>query len=229
MTFAFLRKHSFKLIIATTVLTIALVAGFLWKSRYDVCLPNQPYPCAIVEGRTVHLVPSGIKFNVPQSWLDWQARFHNNFHLTRWQLYEVKTGFGEWDSEYAQVANAVLPFELCAVHAGDEGWGLSGVSFGDLQLRVYVADWALADLKNRIATGGLDQANLVAKNARLSSSTYDSWQRDAISYEVFYGDYGGTAHVDFYSQSRSGKTVVFVFMYAQQHTDDINQILESLA
>ena len=227
MALTFLRNHAFKLAIALLTLTIGLIVAALWKSHYDVCSPNQSLPCSTLEGRIVQLVPSGVRFDVPQAWMDWQAQFHNNFHLTRWQLYQVKSGFGEWDSEYAQVTNAVLPFEMCAAHAGDEGWGFEGVSFDDLQLRVYVGDWALADLKHRIATDGLNQANRAAKNARSSSTVRDSWQVDAISYEVFYGDYGGAAHVDFYSRVREGKTVVFVFMYAREHVDDIDQILRS--
>jgi hypothetical protein len=165
---------------------------------------------------------------VPQAWLDWQGEFHNNFHLTRWQLHKVRRGFSEWDSEYAQVTNAVLPFEMCAVHAGDDGWGFSGSSFIGLQMRVYVGDWIPADLRNKVGTDGLAVANRVAKNGRTAAGTQAEWQRDTISYEVFYGDYGGTANVDFYSRARAGKTVVFVFMYAQEHADTIKHILESV-
>jgi hypothetical protein len=225
----FLRNHAFKFAIVLLTLTIGLLVAALCKSHYDVCSPNKSLPCSTLEGRSVHLVPSGLRFDVPRAWLDWQVNSHNNFHLTRWQLYKVKSGFGEWDSEYAQVTNAVLPFEMCAVHAGGEGWGFGGVSFDDLQLRVYVGNWVLADLKHRIATDGLNQANRVAKHARSSSAIHDSWQLDAISCEVFYGDYGGTAHVDFYSRVHEGKTVVFVFMYALEHVDDIDQILGSFA
>jgi hypothetical protein len=63
----------------------------------------------------------------------------------------------------------------------------------------------------------------VAKNARTAAGEQGEWQRDTISYEVFYGDYGGRANVDFYSRAREGKTVVFVFMYARDHADKINQ------
>jgi hypothetical protein len=47
----------------------------------------------------------------------------------------VRVGHGEWDSEYASVVNASLPFEDCAAHVGGEGWGWQGLSFGDLQVR----------------------------------------------------------------------------------------------
>jgi len=89
----------------------------------------------------IEVVPLGVSFRIPQRWLDWDKGFHNNLHLTEEELAAVKTGDdADWDPEYAIVVNAVLPFERCAIHAGAEGWGRRGVSYGDLQMRVYVLD-----------------------------------------------------------------------------------------
>jgi hypothetical protein len=62
------RKHSWKLTAALITLFAALSAGILWKSHHDVCLPNHSSPCSMLDGRTVHLVPSEVEFDVPQGW-----------------------------------------------------------------------------------------------------------------------------------------------------------------
>jgi len=74
------------------------------------------------EGQKIILHPSGVTLNVPQQWLEWDERFHNNFHLTRDELEKVHNGEGQWDTEYAKVVNAALPFTDCAAHVGGEGW-----------------------------------------------------------------------------------------------------------
>ena len=221
------KKYRFKFAIALLTLVVGVSIFYLFKFRYDTCLPEQTLPCSVLAGNTIRLPQSNTKFNVPQNWLEWQSNSHNNFHLTRWQLYWVKTGFWEWDSEYAQVTNAVLPFENCAAHLGGEGWDLNGVSFGDLQMRAYAGNWNLANVRERVAQQGLNQARKVGKEAQFSSDARGDWQRDSISYNVFYGDYGGKAQIDFYSRATNGKTVTLVFMYASENTEEINQVLDS--
>lgn len=219
------KRYGFKFAIALLTLAVGVIGFYLFKLRYDVCLPEQTSPCAVLQENRISLPQSKVKFEVPHKWLEWQAQFGNNFHLTRWQLYRVETGGGEWDSEYAQVTNAVLPFENCAVHAGGEGWGLRAVSFADLQMRAYTGNWELMEVRQRVLDQGLPEAKTVGGDALFSSAMRGDWQRDSISYNLFYGDYGGTAHVDFYSRRIDGKTVVLVFMY--ESTDEVDQILDS--
>jgi len=118
------------------------------------------------QGRTIQLHPSNITFQVPQSWLEWDSEFHNNFHLTHRQLRSVRVGHGEWDSEYASVVNASLPFEDCAAHVGGEGWGWQGVSFGDLQVRTYVTSLSEVEVLARIKSQGFETAQRVAQRIR---------------------------------------------------------------
>jgi hypothetical protein len=61
----------------------------------------------------------------------------------------------DWDPEYAIVVNAVLPFERCALHAGGEGWGREGVSYADLQMRVYVLDEVLEKVEAKVGAVGV--------------------------------------------------------------------------
>ncbi len=118
---------------------------------------------AIRQGRTIKLHPSNITFQVPQSWVEWDSQFHNNFHLTHRELRSVRIGHGEWDSEYASVVNASLPFEECAAHVGGEGWGWQGVSFGDLQVRAYVTSLSEDEVLERVKSQGFGAAQSIAE------------------------------------------------------------------
>jgi hypothetical protein len=150
------------------------------------------------DGRTVHLHPSDVTFQIPRDWLEWESRFHNNFHLTHRELREVRVGSGEWDSEYGSVVNAAMPFEHCAAHVGGEGWGSQGVSFGDLQLRAYITDLSTRDILAHVQGPGLSTAKGIAASeggwvggrANFSVTADKSWQHATIDYPLWYGDYG---------------------------------------
>ncbi|HTS34609.1 MAG TPA: hypothetical protein VMH04_02995 [Candidatus Solibacter sp.] len=69
------------------------------------------------------------------------------------------------------------------------------------------------------------------RNASLTKSREKEWDRLLIAYDVWYGDYGGKANVDFYVTEAGGKTVVLVFMYASVNNNAsvVQQILESFS
>lgn len=172
-------------------------------------------------GQTIQLHPSGITFQVPQDWLEWDAQFHNNFHLSHRELRSVRIGHGEWDSEYGSVVNASLPFEHCAAHVGGEGWGWQGVSFGDLQVRAYVTSLSAEDVLLRVKMQGFRAAENIAEGqdgfaaggkALFSASTEQGWQQATIAYPLWYGDYGGTAPIDFYVRNAGRYRLGLVFM-----------------
>ena len=173
------------------------------------------------QDRTIQLHPSNITFQVPQSWLEWDSEFHDNFHLTHRQLRSVRVGHGEWDSEYASVVNASLPFEDCAAHVGGEGWGWQGVSFGDLQVRAYVTSLSENEVLARVKSQGFETAQSIAERqsgfgaghqATFSASAEQQWQHAKISYPLWYGDYGGTAPIDFYVRDTGSYRLVIVLM-----------------
>ena len=176
---------------------------------------------ATLQGRTIKLHPSNITFRVPQSWVEWDSEFHNNFHLTHRELRSVRIGHGESDSEYASVVNASLPFEECAAHVGGEGWGWQGVSFGDLQARAYVTSLSGDEVLARVKSQGFGVARSIAERptgfdarheALFSASTEQQWQHAKISYPLWYGDYGGTAPIDFYVRDAGHYRLVIVLM-----------------
>ena len=151
---------------------------------------------AVLHGRTIEIRPEGASFEISQDWLDWQAEFHNSIHLSPAELAKVRVGAGEWDMEYAEIVNALLPFGSCLAHAGGEGWGKSAVSYGDVQMRAYIVEMSPEQIIKRMAKEGPSQAFRYSKKVSLSRSEFKKWQRVTLSYDLWYSDYGGTANVD---------------------------------
>lgn len=214
--------------IATTiglVLTVAIhpVAG---EPR-----PTATKSSATRDQRDIRLEPSGVTFRIPEVWLEWHRQFGNNLHLTREKLEKVKDGGGEWDTEYAAVVNAAIPFDRCSVHVGSEGWGKDGVSFGDLQMRAYVVPETPEKVATAIAKSALVAAGKYDKRAQADNGRTGNWHRATVKYGLWYGDYGGTAVVDVYARPIGKETAVFAFMYAESrdHADAIADILKSVA
>jgi hypothetical protein len=187
-------------------------------------------PFATREGTSIVLQPSGIRFSVPQDWVDWYKKRGNNFHLTAEELDRVGHGAGEWDDEYARVCNAIFPFDRCAAHVGEEGWGKEGVSYGDLQVRVYDLESPLKTVEEDIARKSTDDiGQLICGTVRVQKGDEQGWCQIVFSYRRFYYDYSDTAYVDIRLKQVDRKTIGLVFMYTSgQSQDVINDILHSL-
>ena len=147
-------------------------------------------------------------------------------------LDSVRVGQGEWDTEYAKVVNAVLPFRDCAAHVGGEGWGKNGVAWSDVQLRAYQTSLTEDQVHQSASTAGLRSARKFSKDATLLPFvTEEPWRRTTIKYSLFYGDYGGVARIDFYTRTEKGQTIVLVFMYCDSDRsramDQVGSILKS--
>jgi hypothetical protein len=219
-----------------------LTSGVLAVALLCSCYRASPQPreqrYATRNGQNVILHPSGVTFRVPQQWLEWHDKFHNNLHLTREQLDKVEDGGGEWDTEYGQVVNAALPFADCAAHVGGEGWGLEGVSFGDVQLRAYVTELNPQEIFTRIHGAALNVARRVSRfaptvlqNLATDVSVTDGeegpWRKAVIQYPLWYGDYGGVARIRFYVASIKGGTLALVFMGGEDQ--EVQSVLHSVS
>jgi hypothetical protein len=169
-------------------------------------------PSATREGTTITLTPSQLTFRIPKEWVGWYREFGNNFHLTRDELDKVENADSEWDTEYARVCNAVLPFSRCAAHIGEEGWGRESHSFGDLQVRVFDLTEPLEDVERRVDAEGVNEVErITGKRPAPEHESKGEWKAAKLSYFRFYIDYGATAHVDFRLRRFGERTIVFVF------------------
>jgi hypothetical protein len=210
-------KPRIALVLALGILTAVLRAA---GDEPDLA-PEEP--SATIQNRSIQLKPSGAEFQIPESWLKWHAEFKNNLHLSRRELEKVKNGAGEWDKEYAEIVNSVLPFSKCAAHVGDEGWGAQAVSWIDLQVRVYIVDMTPEQVVSKASKEGVAIASKRSKDVSMTASKQKEWRRATVSYSLWYGDYGGKAKIDFYARAFGKQTAVLVFMHARgdQPIDDI--------
>ena len=166
-------------------------------------------PSSTRDEALVMTVGPGPRFEVPAKWLTWHAEHANNMHLSRPELEAVREGAGDWDTEYAQVLASVLDFDRCSAHVGGEGWGGGAVSYGDLQLRVYVLDELPTDVLERLDStlmGG------IVKDITLEMG--EPWTRALLHWDNWYGDYGGAAFLDLRLRRFETATVVLAGMYA---------------
>jgi hypothetical protein len=186
--------------------------------------------CSTRQGSTITLHPETATFRLNDTMVNWFAGFKNNLHLTREELTKVEQGAGDWDTEYGMVCNAVLPFSRCCAHVGEDGWGKDGVSFADLQVRVYVLEQKLTELGKQIEEGGTSKVREITKKPpKIAVNGAGTWKGWDFAYDRWYGDYGATAHVDFRARQFDRYTVVFVFMYTNYFSQEakIRSMLES--
>jgi hypothetical protein len=176
------------------------------------------------QGATILIQPSGASLQVPQNWVLYQ---------TGQEIESVKKGKGEWQTEYAEVLNAALPFTACSLHAGEYRW--SSPSVGSLQMRAYVLGSPLDQIQRRILGKGFSAAkHLPAKsihNASVSETKVGQWHRILIAYDAWYGDYGGKANLEFYLTAQKNWTLVLVFLngVSGANASEAEQILRSFS
>lgn len=131
------------------------------------------------------------------------------------------------------VVNGALPFEACSVQVGTYLW--NAPTFEGVTVRGYSPGSTANETEKHIASRALSMAqHLSRKTVRdvsLTRSHQKQWDRLLITYNVWYGDYGGRANVDFYVTEADGKTVVLVFMYAdiKDNGSVVQQIIESFS
>ncbi|HNG93911.1 MAG TPA: hypothetical protein PLB32_14015 [Acidobacteriota bacterium] len=182
-----------------------------------------------MSGRQIQILPAGEKFLIPSSWVDWHNKFQNNVHLSRAEIYATQNGIGEWDSEYSKVVNSVLPIADCIGQLGGEGWGWSGVSYTDVQLKVFNSKLNPAELQTLCSTKALSVARSLSSNATFQTQTVNTWQKSVIQFDLWFQDYGGTATVEFWIQSAKTGSLIFVFMHANgPECEEVSEILSSM-
>jgi len=189
-----------------------------WPAR-----PGEPAAAASrVQVNQDHFVIPEAKasFTIPQKWLNY-SRF---FKVNSVQLATLnKPATHEWDSTYGPVVDAVLPLADCLLHIGNDGWDSEAVVWSDVQMRAYLTDTKPDDLKKSLETKGT-QAAVASKGMAgvrgrgvIKTDLQDEgpWKVNRISFDLWYGDYGGNANVFFYSRPSGAKTLVLVFMMVE--------------
>ncbi len=75
----------------------------------------------------------------------------------------------------------------------------------------------------------MKEGQTIDSDAAHQKGLQGSWHQVRFSNQLWYSDYGGTAHVDVRLRKHRDGVVAFVFMYAaERHLETIEQILRSI-
>lgn len=182
-------------------------------------------------GTTITVIPNSASFEIPESWLDdkpspWDH--DKNLFLTLDDLNLVNRIDNEtngFDSEDAEVFNAVIDWPYCAVHFGDKGWG-NGL-WNDLQGRLCFTSISEQELASKVENAGLRKALSVFERAELKTHSKGNWKVstlevvDAPSHFILF------KKIEFFYRRCGDTTVVFAFLYASDFNTEIDGILSS--
>ncbi|MEO8000141.1 MAG: hypothetical protein ABI852_22010 [Gemmatimonadaceae bacterium] len=174
-------------------------------------------------GDALQLSSVGMQLSVPAAWLgrkanppsglcdDYPSGTVEERVLTRRDQFTVlPSPTGEWKKEFAAVVDSVLPFSALVAHLGGDPW--SG-SCGAVQMRIYVGDTSITMTTTRMDIAAQVADRYFRSTVEPPVTTLAGWEQRRISWNAFYGDYGGDATVDFLTRRESNRTVVLVFMF----------------
>jgi nickel-dependent lactate racemase len=91
----------------------------------------------------------------------------------------------------------------------------------DIQVRAYAINEPRKQVEERVAAAGLPEARRMAGGyASAREAEEGSWKNIAITFDLHYRDYGGTAVVDCWLREVGAKTFVFVFFHTEGDGDE---------
>lgn len=187
-------------------------------------------PTASLVGNKVTVEPYGATFEFPLAWLSEEEKHRNpvgyreNLYISWKELDQMHVINGD-NAADAQIMNAILPFELCAVHVGSKGWG--NYLTNDLYARMYVLDGSVNDFEKLLETRGLQRAQAVYKTAKLKTVQNQHWRGRVMSVFKAEGHTLLFKDLSFYYQGFENKTVVFVFIHQSGWEEAMSGILNS--
>lgn len=193
----------------------------------SVAPPAKDEPPFSPDGVVVRVPSLGLTFTVPH------AQAGELYEGAR--LAELRNCGGEWDKEFAEVADAALPFDALVAHVGSEPM-CEGAVFTDIHVRAYVVPGSAAEVTAKIRRDGGAKAKTFSQakpaGRRLGGEendprwkprkSYPGFTHVDLSYPRFYGDYGGVAHVDFFAKAHGDKTLVMVIMSTRSPVEEID-------
>lgn len=124
----------------------------------------------------------------------------------------------EWDPEFNEITNGVLPFERLVAHFAEEPF-CGGGSYADPHVRVYLldedVDTAFAKMVERAPAAVFDVTARGPERNPDSDPTSrpripKGWRTLGFGYPRFYGDYGAFAQIDMLLRRMGSVTVAVV-------------------
>lgn len=161
-----------------------------------------------MSGQTVTILPSGVSFEVPESWT--KQIYKKSLFLSWDELNEVnKPAIPDFELETSAILDAVIPFDDCATHVGEKGWNIGVVSE---QLRVYISNESAETILDRIETKGLRIAKDSFDEAKLLHKPVAGWENKSIKYVHAPSHAILIREISFYIKRQNDKSLVFVFI-----------------
>lgn len=170
----------------------------------------KPSAMLVADGTRIELSPSGIRFAVPALI---QESSSVTFLLSEDDRLVAENDDGEWTTEYAAVANALLPFDRCGAHFGDDAWPTAN-SFLALWTRAYIFEESIADLEASFIDNAAAAAEATGgTRPQVSQKVGGPWRQTRVTFDLSFGDYGGGSTVEMQLREYGGFTLGFVFMH----------------
>jgi len=168
-------------------------------------------------GSSLKLEPMAVEAKLEPRFLGWSSEVLTE----REQLERVRGAVGEWNTIYAPIVDAALPFEACIAHVGEEPW-LENASYADMTYRIYALREPVEDVRRAILARAVREAERIGcqpPHRGAAAKWIDTaageggWARTDVTVDLWYSDYGGRAHVDVRARRFGDATVAAVFLY----------------
>lgn len=186
-----------------------------------------PFDTARVVDSVLIVEPIGITLQIPPAWIGGRdphaaqpscgrvgrGAFAERVHVNPAAFSSLLHATGEWDREYSAVMDSIMPFTALAAHLGPEPWGVQGHCYADLQMRVYVTDGGVEDVRARVRGIGLATAKAYFPSAATVSADSAGWHIEHVSWTAWYFDYGGEANVELFMRPFGARLLVLAFMH----------------
>ncbi|UQA63045.1 hypothetical protein [Polyangium aurulentum] len=168
-------------------------------------------------GSALKLEPMAVEAKLEPRFLGWSSEVLTE----RGELERVRGAVGEWNTIYAPIVDAALPFEACIAHVGEEPW-LENASYADMTYRIYALRQPVEDVRRAILGRAVREAERIGcqpPHRGAAAKWIDNaageggWERIDVTVDLWYSDYGGRAHVDVRARRFGDATVAAVFLY----------------
>jgi hypothetical protein len=145
---------------------------------------------------------------------DARGTLEERVRTNRRMLPELTHAVGEWQREFSAVVDSIAPFNALVAQASGALWGVRASCVAVVHMRVYVGNFTAEWVSSRAAIVGPRVAHRFFRPVKRTPIDTAGWRGIGLSWDAWYYDYGGRAHVDVFVRHVGAQTLALVFMYA---------------
>jgi hypothetical protein len=121
------------------------------------------------------------------------------------------------------VADSIAPLEALVAQIGGGRWTIDGHCSIAVQPRFYVGTFTPERLGMRAARVGRRTVERFFRPVELVQIDTAGWHRTRLSWNAWYYDYGGEAHVDVFTRRVRAHTLALVFTYVGRSAEGVEE------